>query len=138
MSYKSAVRLQNSFVRVAGCHQRGDQLGDVVGTTRFHGDVDGCVSEVDVVVGAVVGSFDNVGAMLGENSSEPVQGSGIVGEMDAQTHQAAIFHQAAFDDAGEQGDINVAAAYQYGHALAGEREFAIQHRGDGGRARALG
>ncbi len=48
---------------VTGGHQGCEKFRDVIGASSFHGDVDGGVAEIDAVVGAVVGSLDNVGAV---------------------------------------------------------------------------
>src|SRR5208282_3255046 len=92
-------QLQNSFVGVACGYQGGQKVGDVVGTARLHGDVDGRVAKIHSVVGAVVGGFNDVGAMVGQNSREAVERAGIVGQVNAQANEASVFHQAAFDDA---------------------------------------
>src|SRR5271168_874151 len=91
----------------------------MVGTARLHGNVDGGVSQIDVVVGAIIGSFNDVGTVLGEDAGDPVQSSGIIRQMDAQAHQASIFDQAAFDDARQQSYIDVATAHNHGDFLAG-------------------
>ena len=91
----------------------------MVGAARFHGDVDRGVAQIHSVIGAVVGGLDDVGAMLGQNSGEAMQGAGIIGQMDAQAHQASVFDQAALDDAGEQCHVDVAAADQHRNFFAG-------------------
>ena len=59
-----------------------------------------------------------------------MQRSGIVGQMNAQAHQAPVFHQAALDDAREQSDVDVAAADQHGDSFSAQRQLAIEHGGE--------
>ena len=81
-----ARALQDSFVCVAIRAEGRNQFGNVVGAAGFHGDVDGRVSQIYVVVGAIVGSLDDVGAVLGTNSGQPVQSSGVIGKMYTQAN----------------------------------------------------
>ena len=90
------------------------------------------------MISAVVGSFDNVGAKLGENSGDAMQSSGIIGKVNAQTDKAPIFYEATLDDAGEQRDIDVSAANEDCNFFPLEGKFVIQQRGDRGRPRAFG
>ena len=53
------------------------------------------------MIGAVVGGFDDVGAMVGKDSCEAVQSAGIIRQVNAQADEAPVFHKAAFDDARE-------------------------------------
>src|SRR5579864_5802584 len=66
-----------SLVGVAGSGQRCKQFRNVLGTSGFHGDVDGGITKIHAVVGAVVRGLNDVSAMLGEDSGEPVQRTGI-------------------------------------------------------------
>src|SRR5580704_16595853 len=100
---------QDSFVGVAGGHQGGQKLRDMLRPSSLHCDIDGGVAQVDAVIGAVVGSLDDVGAVVGQNSGQAVQGAGIIGEVNPQADQASVFHQSALDNAREQGDVDVAA-----------------------------
>ena len=97
----------------------------MVGTARFHRDIDGGVTEIYSMIGAVVRSFDDVGAVVGQNTGETVQRSGIVGQVDAETHEASIFDKAALDDAREQRDVDIAAADQNCRALSFHRQLVI-------------
>ena len=97
----------------------------MIGAARFHGDVDGGVAEIDSVVGAVICRFDDIGAMIGEDSGEAMQRTGIVGQMNAQTDETSVFHQAALDDAREQGDVDVSTADEDRDLLALQRQLAI-------------
>jgi hypothetical protein len=115
----------------------------VVGTASLHGDIDGRVSQIYVVIGAVIRSLHDVGAVLGENASQPVQGSGVVGKVNAQADQPSIFDQAALDDARQQGHIDIPATHDCNDLLAGlltsrrvtnRRNAAIDYRGHGRRA----
>src|ERR1700733_996195 len=116
---RSSKPLQDSFVSVAAGAEGGNQFGDVVGTASLHGDVDGGVSQIHVVVGAVVGRFNDVGAMLGENAGNFMQGTGIIRKMDAQADQSPIFDQAALDNARQESYIDVSATHDYDNFLAG-------------------
>ena len=124
-------------MRVTRGHQGGQQFRDVIGPSGFHRDVDGGVAQVDAVVGAVVSGLDDVGAMIGEDSGEAVQRAGIVGQVNAQANQASIFHQAALDDAREQGDVDIAAADEDGDSLPLQRQLAVQHGGNSGSSGAF-
>ena len=92
-------RSQNSFVRIAGMDQGGKQLRDVVRASSLHGDVNGGVTQIDSMVGPVIRGFDDVGPVVGQNPGEPVQRPRIVRQVNAQTHEASILHQTAFDNA---------------------------------------
>ena len=113
-----AFWLKSSLVHLTYGHKRGGQFGNVIGAAGFHSDVDRGVAEIHAVINAIVRGFDDIGAVFGEDSGEPVQCAGIVGQMNAQTDQASVFDQAAFDDAREQGHVDVAAADQDGDFLA--------------------
>ena len=64
--------LQNSLVRVTGCNQGNQKFRNVVGTTRFHGDVDRRVTQVYAVVGTVVRRLHDIRSMVSQNSSQAV------------------------------------------------------------------
>jgi len=104
----SRARLQNSLVGIAGGQQRGNKLGNMSRSSGFHGDVNGGIAQIHPVISPVVGGFNNVGAMLGQNSGKPVQRAGIVRQMNSQPHQPAILHQTTLDDAGEKRDVDIA------------------------------
>src|SRR6266478_2818364 len=122
---------QDSFVQIAGRAESGEQFGDLFRSPGFHRDVDGRFSQIDSVVGTVIGRFHDVGAMVCKNSSQPMQGAGVVGKVDSQAHQAAVFYQTALDDAGEQGHVDVATADQYGNLLSGHLNLVVDRGGDG-------
>ena len=65
---------------------------------------------MNAMIGAVIGSFDDVGAMLGEKTGETVQRAWIIRQVNSHSHQAAVFDHAAFNDARQQSNIDVAAA----------------------------
>ena len=46
----------------------GKKFSNVVRAASFHRDVDSGIPEVDAVISAIVGGFNNVCAMLGENA----------------------------------------------------------------------
>ncbi len=66
-----------------------------------------------------------------------MQRAGVVRKVDSQSNQAAIFDQAALDDPGEQGHVNIAPADQYGNLLSGHLYLVIDYGGDGRGARAF-
>ena len=74
-------KLQDSLVGVAGRSQCSEKFRDVIGASCLHSDVDGSVTKVHAMVSAIVCGLDDVGAMLCEDSGEPVQCSRIVGKM---------------------------------------------------------
>src|SRR5215469_506497 len=131
-------RLQDPLVNVSAGAQGGEQFRNVIRTTGFHGDVDRRVTEAHPVVGAVVGSLDDVGAVLGEDSGEAMKRAGIIGQVNAQAHQAAIFDETALHDSREQADVDVSAADQRHDSLADQGRLAIDERSDGGGTRAFG
>jgi len=59
-------------------------------------------------------------------------------QMNAQADQAAVFHQAALDDPGEQGNVDIAAADQNAQFFSAMRNFFVQRGSGGGGARAFG
>ena len=97
----SHCRSENSFVGVTSGNQRCKKLRDVIGTSRLHSDVNRSIAKIDPVISAVIGGFNDVGAMIGEDTGEPVQRAGIVREMNAQADEAPIFHKAALNNARE-------------------------------------
>src|SRR6202140_317822 len=114
-------RSENSFVGVTSGNQRRKKLRDVIGTSRLHGDVNCGIAKIDSVISAVIGGFNDVGAMIGQDTGEPVQGAGIVGQVNAQAHEASIFHQTAFDNAREKGDVNLPATDENSDSFAPQR-----------------
>jgi hypothetical protein len=109
----------------------------VIRTACFHGDVDGGVTKIHTVVGAVVSGLYDIGAMVRQDSSQLVQSAGIVRKVDSQSYEASIFHQAALDDPREQGDIDIASADEHSDALALQGKLSVQDRRDGGCASAF-
>src|SRR5580658_3854723 len=79
--------------------QRTGKLFDVLRPAGFHGEIDGRVAEVHPEIRAVVGGGDDVRAQLREHYRETMQCTRVVWKMYSQTHQAAVFDQAALDDA---------------------------------------
>src|SRR5207248_2509228 len=129
------LKLQNSLVRVAVGAESGEQLGDVVGTAGFHGDVDGGVTKIDAVVSAVIRGLDDIGTVLSQDSSEPMQCARVIGKMYAEANKPAVFDQAAFHYPREQTDVDIAAADQHGNFGSAERRLAIDESGHRGGAR---
>ena len=130
--------LENTFVRVAGGLKCREQFGNLIRAPGFHRDIDGGLSQIHPVVGAIVRGLHDVRAVVGENSGQAVQSARIVGKVDSQAHQASVFHQAALDDARQQGDVDVAAADQhrnFGPAM--EIDFRLND-GEGGGSGAFG
>ena len=69
------------------------------------------------------------------------EGAGLVEQVDAQEDHAAVLDEAALDDAGEEGDVDVAAADEdagFDAGALGEGGFALQEGGEGGGAGAFG
>src|SRR5579863_2889627 len=104
------------------------------GAAGFERDVDGGVAEADAVVGAVEEQFDDVGALAGDDRGEFGECAGAVRQVNADANQAAVFDQAALDDAAEQGDVDVATADDYRGVLAVEAGLLLQQRGYPGGA----
>src|ERR1700734_220129 len=90
---------------------------------RFHGDLDRGLTQSHAVIGAVVVRLDDIGPMLSQYGGKPVERTGIIRQVDAQTHQASVFHKAALDDAREQSDVDVSAAYQHSHFFPDKRRL---------------
>jgi len=84
----------------------------VLGAAGFHGDVDDRVAEIDAVVFAVVESFDDVDLFVGDYRGEALERAGMVRQMDAQANHAAVFDEAALDDAGEERDVDISSAHE--------------------------
>src|SRR5277367_2376650 len=62
----------------------------------------------------------------------------MIGQVNAEADEAAIFHQAAFDDAGEQGDVNISGGDEDADFFSGERGVAVQDCGGGDGSCAFG
>ncbi len=104
----------------------------------FNGDVDDGFAQAHAVIGAVVYGLDNVGAFAGQNLRELQKRAGTVLQVDADAQQAAIFDQAALDDFGQQGDVDVAAAHQHHGAAMAQIGLRLHHGGESRCAGALG
>jgi hypothetical protein len=104
----------------------------------FDGDVDDGFAQADAVVGAVVDGLYNVGALAGEDLRELEQCAGAVLQVDADAQQAAVFDQAALDDLGQQGHVDVAAADQHDGAAMAEVGLGLHDGGQRGGACAFG
>src|ERR1700691_5310183 len=134
----AASCLFNAFVAVARLRQRRADLFNVLRAAGFQGEVDDRVAEADAVVGAVVGRLHDVGAEVGDDLREVMQGAGAVGEVDADPGAASVLDQAAFDDLREQGDVDVAAAHEDRGALAVEVGLFLEQRRQGCSTGAFG
>ncbi len=108
------------------------------GAPGFERNVDDRVAQVDTIIGAVVQGLDDVRPLIGEDFGELVQRSGPVREMDTDAHAAAVLDQSAFDDLGQQADVDVASADQHRRLLADQRGLPLQQGGKRNRARAFG
>jgi hypothetical protein len=64
--------LENPFMCIAACPQRGEQFRDVIRSSGFHRDVNSGVAQIHAVVRPVVRSFHNVSPVLGQDSGEVV------------------------------------------------------------------
>jgi hypothetical protein len=65
--------LQHPLLRVPGCTQGGNDFGDMVGATGFHGDFDGGLTQADAVIGTIVIRLDDIGTMLGQYRCEAIE-----------------------------------------------------------------
>jgi len=112
--------------------------GDVGGAAGFQGDVDDGFAEADAVVGAVVDGFDDVGALAGEDLGEVQESAGAVLQINADTQKPAIFYQAALDDFGKKGDVDVAAADHNDSATVTEVGLGLDDGGERGGSGTFG
>src|SRR5579864_2642246 len=118
-------------MHVAAGAKSGQKFSDVIGAARLHGYVDCGIAEIDAVVGAIVGSLHDVGAMLRQNPRETMKRSGIIWQMNAEANQSSIFDETALHDAREQADVNISAADQHGNLVPTERSLVINYGCDG-------
>src|SRR5215469_7206284 len=100
---------QDSFVWITRINQRRQQRGNVIRTACLHRYIDGRVAEIDSVIRPIISSLYDIGAVFRENSGQFMERAGIVRKMNPQANQSPVFHQAALDNAGKQGDVDVAA-----------------------------
>src|SRR5438045_8894660 len=98
----------------------------MVRATGLHSDVDCRIAAINAVVRAFVRGFHDIGAMLRQNSCQSVQRAGVIGKMDPQANKAAILYQTTLDDAGKQGDVDIASAHQQGYSLSGQRNLTLE------------
>ena len=124
-------RLLHAFRQVIRVFQRRSQIGDVIRPARLHGDVDHRVSEHCSVVRAIVRSLYDVCFLLGDDRGEAYQCSGMVGQMNAQADQAAVFYQSALDNSREQSNVDIAAGVDDTQLLSAVRNLFVQS-GSGG------
>jgi len=68
-------------MRISASAESGKKLCDVVRAASFHGDIDRSVAEIDAVISAIVRGLDDIGAMLRQNSGEPMKGSACFRQM---------------------------------------------------------
>lgn len=103
----------------------------------FEGAEDADLGDVGGAEVAIVVDLFDAGASGGEDSSEAGEGAGAVGDLGADAAEAAVGGQASFDDARQQGDVDIAAGEQEDDFLAGKVEGTSLHgggKGDGGGA----
>src|SRR2546423_11659052 len=93
--------LENPLMRVSAGAQSGKQFGYVVGTTRFHGDVDCSIAEIHTVVRTIVRGLDDISAVLRQNSGQAVKGAWVIRQMPSQADQTPVFYQATLHDSRE-------------------------------------
>ena len=122
----------------AGLAQGVADGGDVGCAAGFQGNIDDGFAQAHAVVGAVVERFNDVGAFAGQDLGEVEEGAGVILQINAHAEKTAVFDQAALDDFGQQGDVDVAAADQDNGAAMAEVGFRLNDGGEGGRAGALG
>src|SRR6266702_1268106 len=130
--------LVNAFEAEAGFTQGVTNGSDMSGAARLERHIDDGFAEADTVVGAVVDGLSDVGALACQNLGEGEQCSGAVLQVDANAQQAAVFDQAAFDDLGQQADVDVAAADQHHGAAMAKVGFGLHDGSERGGARSLG
>src|SRR5271154_6859362 len=107
----------------------------MIRTASFHGDFDRRLAETHSVVSAVIGGLDDVGAMLSQDRRKSIERARVIRQMHSQAHQTSVLDEAALDDAREQGDVYISAAYQNGNFLAHQMQFAVHKRREGRRTR---
>src|ERR1035441_6003983 len=130
--------LLNALEAEAGFAQGVADGGDVGCAAGFQGYIDGGFAQADAVVGAIVDGFDDVGALAGQYLGEGVQSAGAVLKVDADAKQAPILDQAALDDLGQQGDVNVASADQDDGAAMANFRLGLDAGGQSGGAGPFG
>jgi len=109
----------NALEAEASFAQGVTDSGNVGCAAGFQSYVNDGFAEADAVIGAVVDGFDDVGTLLGEDLGEGEECAGTVLQVDTDAEQTAVFDQAALNNLGQQGDVDIAAADKdHGAAMA--------------------
>lgn len=115
------------------CRQVPVELLDVGLVPGFDSaeDVDG--GDVGAGEEPVVGDFLHAAAGLGDERREPGQAAGAVADDGREADQTAVDHQGAFNQAAEDGEVDVAAGEDEGDFFSREvRELAPRDGGERG------
>src|SRR5580704_6362321 len=108
-----AKTLLNALEAEAGFAQGVADRGDMGCAAGFNCDVDDGFAQADAVVGTVVNGFNDIGALPGQNLRQLMECAGPVLQVNTHAEQTAILDQAALDNLGEQGYVDVAAADEH-------------------------
>ena len=111
---------------VTGIGEHLAYFRDVSISARFEGDINYGIAEVHSIMGAVVRGLHDIGAGIGDDARERMEGTGPVGEVNAEAGAPTVFDETTLDDPGKQADIDVASADKDGGALAVQRSLVLE------------
>jgi len=94
--------------------------------------------QVHAEIRAVVNHLNDIRPLVCDHGGEPFRTAGMIGQRNPQTHQPAILHQAAFNDVGQQGDVDVPAADDDRDIFSAQAGLGVQQGRYAHGARALG
>ncbi len=105
----------------------------------FNAEAEEAIGDVHIQVGAVVVNAGDVGAGGGDDAGNFRELAGLIGKGDGDVGGTALHFKTTFDDAGEDGDVDVAAGDDAADVFAVDiGDFAGEDGGDGNGTGAFG
>ena len=129
-------RLVNSFQLIPVIMQGFCYTLDVFFVVGLAGDFEDYLLETVGHFGLVVVEFDDVGVFFGEDAGDVQELAGFIRQEYAEAEDAATGDFCLFNQGGNRGDVDIAAADDGGYFFALEGEFG--EGGEGEDARAFG
>ena len=102
---------------VTGAADGGEQAGQMFGSARFDGHIDGRIAEADSVISAIEQKLDNVGALRGDHGGKFGERAGPIRQINTDSHEPPVFHQSSFDDAAQERNVDIPTANDHGGVL---------------------
>ena len=91
----------------------------------FKRDIDRRIAQYHSIVSAIELQLDDVGLLPRNHRGKLNERARPVRQIDADAHQASVFHQAALDNSAQQRNVDVASANQHGGVLPVEAGFVL-------------